>query len=151
MAIVRWRPRREWDPFADMLDLQNSINKLFNLSIGRRTPGEPSTWTPYVDIMRKGDNFILRSELPGLKKDDIEITVQDNVVTLKGEKRDEKEIKEDDYYQCERCFGAFQRSFELPSAIDRSKIKANFKDGVLNVTLPIAEEAKPKQIKVDID
>jgi len=149
MAIIKWKPRHEWNPFADMLDLQSSLNRFLGFTLGRRAP-ETTLWSPSVDIYREGDNFILKSELPGLGKDDIEITVQDNMVTLKGTKKEEKEIKDEHYYHSERSFGAFERSFELPSTVDRSKIKASFKDGVLEVTLPVAEEAKPKQIKIDI-
>ncbi len=86
-----------------------------------------------------------------MAKGDIDITVRDNIVTLKGNKKEEKEVKEGNCYQIKRQFGSFQRSFELPSAIDRNNVKAKFKDGVLNVTLPLAEEAKPKQIKVNIE
>jgi len=150
MALIRWRPRREWDPFTDMLDLQNNINRLFSLSLGRKGAGEPTAWNPSMDVYREGDNYILKTELPGIKKEDLEITIQDNIVTLKGEKKDKRETKEDDYYFSERCFGSFQRAIELPAAIDRSKVKANVKDGILEVRLPLAEEAVPKQIKIDI-
>ena len=151
MAIIRWRPRREWDPFADMLDLQNNINRLFNLSLTRKGEEGIAGWSPNVDIYKEGENYILKSELPGITKDDIDITIQDNLVTIKGSKKEEKEVKEDDFYHCERRFGSFQRSFELPSPIDKKNVKASYKDGVLEVILPVAEEAKPKQIKIDIE
>jgi len=148
MALIRWKPRREWEPFTDILDLKDNINKLFNLSLIRS--GEGAGWNPTVDIFKKGDDYVLKTELPGITKDDIDITIQDNVVSLKGVKKVENEVKEEDYYHCERTFGSFQRNFELPSLIDRKKVKASYKDGVLEVTLPLAEEAKPKQIKIDI-
>jgi len=151
MTIVKWRPRREWDPFADMLDLQNNINRLFNLSLIRKGDEGIIGWSPNVDICKEGENYILKSELPGMTKDEIDISIQDNVVTLKGTKKEEKEVKEDSYYHCERRFGSFQRSFELPAPIDKKKVKASYREGVLKVTLPMAEEAKPKQIKIDIE
>ena len=151
MAIIRWRPRREWDPFTDILDLQNNINRLFNLSL-RHTDEEGLVgWNPNVDIYKEGDNYILKSEIPGMNKDEIDIMVQDNVVTIKGAKKLEKEVKEENYYHSERRFGSFQRSFELPGPIDKKKVKASYKDGVLELALPIQEEAKPKQIKIDIE
>lgn len=149
MAIVRWRPRREWDPLGDILALKDNLNKMINMSLRRE--GDISSLTPTVDIFKEGDDYILKSELPGISKDDIEISIQDNVVTLKGTKKQETEVNEDNYYHCERVFGSFQRSFELPSVIDRKKVKATYKDGILEVTLPLAEEAKPKQIKIDIE
>jgi HSP20 family protein len=149
MTIVRWRPRREWDPLGDILDLKDNLNKMINTSL--RRGGDLSSSYPTVDIFKQGEDYILKSELSGINKDDIDITIQDNVVTLKGTKKEEKEVNEGDYYHCERVFGSFQRSFELPSMIDRKRVKASFKDGVLEVTLPLAEEAKPKQIKIDIE
>jgi len=151
MAIIRWRPRREWDPFTDMLDLQNNINRLFNLSLTRKGDEDITGWSPNVDIYKEGENYILKSELPGMTKDEIDIAIQDNLVTLKGSKKEEKEVKEGEYYHCERRFGSFQRSFELPAPIDKKKVKASYKDGVLEVTLPMEEEAKPRQIKIDIE
>lgn len=149
MAIIRWRPRSEWDPLGDILDLKDNLNKMINTSL--RKGGDLAGSYPTVDIFKQGEDYILKSELPGISKDDIDITIQDNMVTLKGSKKVEKEVREEDYYHCERVFGSFQRSFELPSTIDRKKVKASFKDGVLEVTLPLAEEAKPKQIKIDIE
>ncbi|MBN1900868.1 Hsp20/alpha crystallin family protein [Candidatus Sumerlaeota bacterium] len=148
MAIIRWRPKREWDPLGDILDLKDNLNKMINTSL--RKTGDLSASFPNVDIYKQGEDYILKSELPGITKDDIDITIQDNVITLKGTKKEEKEVNEEDYYHCERLFGSFQRSFELPSVIDRKKVKATYKDGVLEVTIPLAEEAKPQQIKIDI-
>lgn len=148
MAIVRWRPRREWDPLGDILDLKDNLNKMINTSL--RKGGDLAGSYPTVDIFKKGEDYILKSELPGINKDDIDISIQDNVVTLKGTKNEEKEVEEGNYYHCERVFGSFERSFELPSVIDRKKVKATYKDGILEVILPLAEEAKPQQIKIDI-
>jgi len=151
MAIVKWRPIREWNPFAEMLDLENRLNRFLGFTLGKQTGTGVVSWSPSVDVYREGDNFVLKSELPGLTKDDIDISIQDNIVTLKGTKKEEKEVKEENYYHSERTFGTFERSFELPSNIDRSKVNATFKYGILNVTLPVSEESKPKQIKINID
>lgn len=152
MTLIKWRPRKEWDPFADILDLQKEINRLFNLSLTRTfRPMVEGEWVPPINVYKKGDKYVLQAELPGLSKDDVEITVQNNIITISGEKKQEKEIKEEDYYCYERSFGKFHRSFELPAEVDANKVTATFSQGVLKVELPIAESAKPKQIKVNIE
>jgi HSP20 family protein len=152
MPLIRWRPRREWDPFFDMLGLRDEINRLFNVSLTKGTGATPGavTWAPAVDIVEEKGEYIVKAELPGLTKDDIDISVQGNIVTIKGEKKQEKEVKEGSYYSLERSFGRFERSFELGAEIDASKVKATFKDGVLELVLPQSESAKPKQIKVEV-
>jgi HSP20 family protein len=153
MAIIRWRPRREWDPFYDVLaGWRDDINRLFNLSLSRGTKLAPAEalWAPAVDIYEEKGDYIVKAELPGLTKEDIDISVQGSTVTIKGEKKQERESKESGYYCCERSYGRFERSFDLPNEIDASKVKATFKDGVLEVTLPQSEAAKPKQNKVDV-
>lgn len=151
MALIRWRPRREWDPFADFVDLRDEINRLFNHALIRPTPPASETlWTPAVDVHVRDGNVVVKADLPGLSKDDIDISVQNNVLTLKGEKKHEKEVKEENYYCLERTFGTFQRTIELPSEVDSSKVKAAYKDGVLEIVLPQVETAKPKKIKVDV-
>ncbi|MCD6385228.1 Hsp20/alpha crystallin family protein [Candidatus Sumerlaeota bacterium] len=150
MALIKWRPHREWDPFADLFDLQKEINRLFNLSLSRSRPLVEGAWAPAVDIYKKGDSYILEAELPGMSKDDIELSVQDNTVTIRGKKESKKEAKDEDYFCYERSFGEFYRNFQLPAEIDANKVKASFSDGVLRAELPIAESAKPKQIKIEI-
>ena len=95
--------------------------------------------------------IIINAELPGLSKDDITLDVKENILTLKGERKAEKEVKEENFYRQERCFGTFERAFTLPGTIDFEKIKANFKDGVLMVEIPKPEEKKPKQISITVD
>lgn len=148
MAIVRW------DPFQDLISLQERMNRLFEQTLDRsRGEGEgmvAGTWAPAVDIYETPDSIVLQAELPGLSKDDIDIQVRDNVLTLKGERRSEKEVKEGNYLRVERAYGGFQRAFTLPAAVQADKIRAVFKDGVLDVSIPKAEETKPKQIKIDV-
>lgn len=147
MAIVRW------DPFRDLMSLQERMNRLFDESLTRRREDQPlglTTWSPAVDIFETENAIVVKAELPGLSKDDIEVQIHDGVLTLKGERKFEKEVKEENYHRIERAYGGFQRSFSLPSSVEEDKIKASFKDGVLEVDLPKAEAVKPKQIKVEV-
>ncbi len=107
-------------------------------------------WSPAVDIFETADSIVMKAELPGVSRDNIDIQVQDNTLMLKGERKFEREVKEENYLRIERSYGAFQRAFTLPTVVQRDKIKATFKDGVLEVTMPKAEEAKPKQVKIDV-
>ncbi|WP_028323709.1 Hsp20/alpha crystallin family protein [Desulfatirhabdium butyrativorans] len=148
MAIVRWQP------YGAVASLQNSINKLFNDAFARTNVDEDfalSAWKPVVDIFDKDDAIVIHAELPGVKKEDVAIEVKDNVLTLRGERSESKEIKEDKYYRKERTFGSFHRAFSLPSAINPDTIKATFKDGILEIEIPKPEEQKPKQVKISID
>ena len=148
MAIVRW------DPFQDLISLQERMNRLFEQTLdrsrGEREGMVAGTWAPAVDIYETPDSIVLQAELPGLSKDDIDIQVRDNVLTLKGERRSEKEVKEGNYLRVERAYGGFQRAFTLPAAVQADKVRAVFRDGVLDVSIPKAEEAKSKQIKIDV-
>ena len=114
--------------------------------------GEVSTrtWAPPVDIYENGDNLVLKAELPGINPDDVEIRVEDNTLYLKGERKFEKEVKEQSYHRVERTYGAFTRTFSLPNSVDADKVAANYKDGVLTLTMPKKEEAKPKTIKINV-
>lgn len=148
MAIVRW------DPFQDLTSLQDRMNRIFEQTLSRfrgdREGLIAGAWAPAVDIYETPDAVVLKAELPGLSANDIDIQVRDNVLTLKGERRLEKEVKEENYLRMERVYGSFQRAFALPAVIQADKIRAVFKDGVLEVNIPKAEEAKPKQIKVEV-
>ncbi|WP_455388302.1 Hsp20/alpha crystallin family protein [Petrachloros mirabilis] len=107
--------------------------------------------TPSLDVFEEKDEIVVKADLPGMNKDEIEVTVTENVVTIKGEKKKEEEVKEKDYYRRERSYGSFVRSVELPSEVKSDQIKANFKDGVLEVRMPKTEEAKKKSVSVKID
>ncbi|MFQ5846876.1 MAG: Hsp20/alpha crystallin family protein [Candidatus Methylomirabilales bacterium] len=148
MAIVRW------DPFQDLVSLQDRMNRFFEQTMARsrgdREGVVAGTWAPAVDIYETADSVVLKAELPGLTKDDIDMQVRDNILTLKGERRLEKEVKEENYLRVERAYGNFQRAFTIPAAVQADKIRAVFKDGILEVNIPKAEEAKPKQIKIEV-
>lgn len=147
MAIAKW------DPFKELTTIQDRINRLFDENIGRvRFPDielAAGSWNPAVDIFETRDSVVLKAELPGLEKKDFSIEVKDNLLTLKGERKFEKETNEENYYRMERAYGSFVRSFTLPTTVDKDKVKAKFKDGVLEVTIPKTEATKPKQIAIE--
>ena len=148
MTLVRW------DPFRNMTTLQDRINRIFdetaNRSRGYEDEVSKCDWRPIVDIYDTEKAIVLNAELPGLSKEDITLDVKENILTLKGERQSSGEIKEENYYRRERCFGKFERSFTLPSTVDPGKITANFKDGILQVGIPKPEEKKPKQITINV-
>jgi HSP20 family protein len=148
MAIVRWT-----DPFREFAHLQDRINRVFTDTYGRADEGLMSSgnWAPPVDIYQNGDHeVVLKAELPDMTREDIEITVDNGTLTLKGEKKLSSEVKEEHYHRIERHYGTFSRSFSLPRTVDAAKVAAEYKNGVLTIRLPLREEAKPRQIKVDV-
>ena len=153
MALVRWSQQSDLPTFpSDVLNMQREINRMFD-SFFRTgwvedTGLAPSTWSPATDIVESDNGYVVKVELPGLSKDDVKIMMQNNLLTIRGEKKQEKEGKEEGYHRIERSYGAFQRCFTLPSAVDPSKIDASFKDGILTVVVPRSEAAKPKTIEV---
>ncbi len=149
MNIVK-RHLEPLDPFEMLSDLQSDLNHLFNRSLTRRD--WPRTFEPTIEVKEEADHFILHADLPGLKKEDFTISVEGNHVTVKGERKQEKEISEPKkgYYYSERAYGSFARAFEFPTEIQADKVKAAYKDGVLEVVLPKSENARPKQINVEV-
>jgi HSP20 family protein len=149
MAIVRWL-----DPFRDLSTIQERMNQIFEDALARNRGREEGLrsgmWTPAVDIYENADSVVVKAELPGVEKDQISVEVKDGILSLRGERKFEKEVKEDSYHRIERAYGSFQRSFSLPVSVDQEKVTAKFKDGVLEVKLPKKEQAKPKQIKVNV-
>ena len=148
MAITRWRP------FRDVVSVQDEMSRLLDDIFGQRPARVQWTdgaWNPSVDVTEDEDSVVVKAEMPGLNKDDVKISVHDSILTLKGEKKQEKEEKEADYHRIERSYGSFCRSFQLPTTVRTDKIKANYKDGVLSITLPKTEEVKPKEIPISID
>jgi HSP20 family protein len=107
-------------------------------------------WCPAVDISENGDNLFVDVEIPGMKKEDINISLENNVLSLQGEKKQEKEVKEENYHRWERNYGSFARSFELPVQVQSDKIKASYRNGVLHIELPKAEEVKPREIPIEV-
>lgn len=147
MAIVRW------EPFGDLLTTQDRFTRLFNDTFARAFGNEEMAsraWAPLVDIFETDNNIVLKAELPGMDPKDVEVRVEDNTLFLKGERQFEKEVKQENYHRVERSYGSFARSFALPGSIDTNKVEATFKDGVLTLTIPKREEAKPKTIKINL-
>jgi HSP20 family protein len=144
MAIVRW------DPFRDLFGIKRDLDRF----LGRWDEDEEASvglWRPSVDIFETKDNMILRAELPGMNKEDVKINVENNVLTLRGERKFDNEVKRENYHRIERAYGSFCRSFTLPANVDKGKIEATYKDGVLEVILPKVEESKPKQIEIKVN
>lgn len=151
MALIRWSPRRDlWDPFGSLAEIQNEMNLLFETLL-RHPKGLDAVFSPSIDVVVEKDNVVVKADLPGLTKDDITVTLQDDYLTIKGEKKHEVEQQEANYFLSERVHGSFTRTVELPMAVNAKSIDARFKDGVLHVTLPKTEEARPKQIEVKVN
>ena len=155
--LERWKPQTSalsrWDPFSELLDMRREMDRLFGGFFG----GTPATmaaaeglWAPAVDIRETKDGFVVEAELPGMKQDEIQITIVDNTLTLKGERKRDQEVRENGYTRIERAYGTFQRALVLPSVVDAAKVRAKYTDGVLAIELPKKEEAKPKEIKVQV-
>ena len=146
MAIMKVDPLRE---FAVM---QDRLNRLFgNVYLRDEDTGFRGTWVPPVDIFETDKHdLVLRAELPGMTREDIEVTVENGTIVIKGEKKFDPEVKEEHYRRIERTYGAFQRSFTLPNTVDATTVAAEYKNGVLTITLPFKEEAKPRTINVDV-
>ena len=148
MAIVRWN-----DPFREFAQLQDRLTRAFGDAYGRSDEGlmNSGTWVPPVDIYQNGDHeLVLKAELPDMSREDIDITVDNGTLTIKGEKKLSGEVKDEQFHRIERHYGTFSRSFSLPQTVDTGKVGADYKNGVLTVRLPLREEAKPRQIKVDV-
>ncbi|RZB32600.1 MAG: HSP20 family protein [Desulfobacteraceae bacterium Eth-SRB2] len=146
MELIRWNPRRE------LFGLHNSINRMFDNFISPTVRGDEALsvwgWNPVVDIYENEENIVITAELPGVDKKDMTVDIKGRVLTLKGERLTDNEVKEDNYYRQERCYGKFERCFTLPVEIDPEKIKADYKDGVLKIAIPKTEESKPKQVSI---
>jgi HSP20 family protein len=150
MAIVKW------EPFRDLVTVQDRMNRIFDEAFRGITRGADDdwalggNWAPAVDIYEHEGNLVLKAELPGIDPKEVDVRVENNVLTLRGERKFESEVKREKYHRVERAYGSFSRSFTLPATVDTDRIKAEYKDGVLRVTLPVREEAKPKQISISV-
>ena len=154
MALVRYqRPDLYWNPLRQLSSLRDELDEWFEnpfLSLGEATQPFRSGWMPALDVYEDKDNFVLKAEMPGMRKEDIDISLHEGVVTISGERKEEEKKEESDVYRSERFFGRFQRSFTLPTPVNAEKVAASYKDGILTLTLPKAEEAKPKEIPISV-
>ena len=149
MTITRWTPRSSlFDPLSHLADVRDEMNRLFRSSA--RPAGEDGGFLPPLDLIEEGDTLWVSVDLPGVRKEDVNVSLQDQFLTIKGTRQPDATKKEATFYHRERVAGPFMRTVELPFAVNAAKIDAHFRDGVLHVTLPKAEEAKPKQIEVKI-
>ncbi len=153
MAIERWRPwgLRAWRPFREIEEIERWMDEVFRRTFPTgwwRVPTEEALWTPAIEMYEKPDKFVVRAELPGMKKEEIDIHVVGDTLTISGERKTKTEVKDEEYQRCEFCYGKFSRSITLPAAINAEKIDATYEDGILEITLPKAEEIKPKKIQI---
>ncbi len=148
MALIRWEPVRELNT------IQSEMNRLFNTFFEAPTPGNGGSnlrrWIPAMDLVETEDDFVLRADLPGLTENDVNIEVEDNVLTISGERKAEHEERREGYYRVERASGSFSRSLTLPEGIDTEAVRANFENGVLEVRIPRPEERKPRKVSISI-
>ena len=144
----------KWDPFRELEDVTNRLNRIFGQPLARSESGQNmlavADWAPSVDISETDSAYLIKGEIPGVKKEDVKVTIQDGMLTIQGERRQEKEEKGKKFHRIECSYGSFARSFRVPSDADESSVKAEFKDGMLNVTLAKSEKAKPKSVNVSV-
>ncbi|MEW6061996.1 MAG: Hsp20/alpha crystallin family protein [Bacteroidota bacterium] len=150
--MTRWSS--EFPTFRGLESLRRDMNRMFDEFFRGDILADSSffnrDWTPAVDVVENDDSYVLKAELPGMSKDDVKITLENNVLTIRGEKKNEMEKKEGNFHRIERSYGVFERSFTIPGTIKANDIDAQYKDGILTLTLPKAEEAKPKLIDVKV-
>jgi HSP20 family protein len=149
MSLIRW------DPFRDLEMLQENVNRLFQDTMstgkGRKEPVSVRSWTPNVDVKSDDDQIVVNVELPGMKKADIDIDLTGDTLTVRGERKFEDEANKDKYVRIESVYGAFQRSFTLGVPVKADQIKASYKEGILEITIPKADEIKPKKVEVTVE
>ena len=154
MAMERWRPfgsTERWEPFRNLTDIQGEVNRLFDTFLGRPTgPATNGRWLPAVDMFETKDELVLTVEMPGVREKDVSVSITGDLLTIKGERRWQDESKDNKFLHVERAYGQFERLVQLPMAVQGDKVKAAYRDGVLTITLPKAEELKPRDIKIDI-
>lgn len=146
MSITRW------DPFRNLSTLQDQVNRLFENSVhaGRNDGAALTSWAPAVDIYETENELVIKADVPDMNEKELDIRVENNMLTIRGDRKFEQKVKEDNYLRIERTYGSFSRSFALPNTLNTEAIKAEYKNGVLTVDLPRRAESKPKQVKVNV-
>ena len=153
LDLIPWRRRGEVEPFRrELNELRREMDRMFGRFFGDWPWLEPSApaWAPTMDISETEDQLKVRAEVPGMKPEDIQISLAGDTLTIKGEKKQEKEDKEENYFRVERSYGSFSRSISLPCEIEQDKVEASYKDGVLRITMPKCETAKAREIKIAV-
>jgi HSP20 family protein len=148
MAVIRW------EPVAELNTIQNEMNRLFNnffdAPTGRSANGTTRRWIPAMDLAETAENYVLRADLPGLSDEDVNVQLEDNVLTISGERKTEQNTQEEGYHRLERAFGGFSRSLTLPDGVDPDSVRAHFDRGVLEITIPKPEQKKPRQVQIKL-
>jgi HSP20 family protein len=153
MAMERWRPIDRFDPFRNVGEIQQEVNRIFDSFFGRPSAQGARgdrVWAPLVDMYETKDDLVLMAEVPGVKEKDVSVSITGDLISIKGERRFDEEMKEPSVLHLERVYGRFERLVQLPMPVQADKVKATYRDGVLEIRLPKAEEVKPRQIKIDI-
>lgn len=144
----------KWNPFRELEDVSNRLNSIFGRFPAKAESDQEmlvmSDWTPSVDISETDTAYLVKGEIPGVKKEDIKVTIEDGMITMRGERKQEKEEKNEKFHRIERSYGNFMRSFRIPDDADESAVKAEFKDGMISVTLPKSEKAKSKSKEIEV-
>jgi HSP20 family protein len=148
MALIRW------EPVAELGTIQNEMNRLFNTFFDQPNPtgraGAGRRWIPAMDLVETGDHYVLRADLPGLSDEDVNVQLEDNVLTISGERKAEQETQQEGYYRLERAFGGFSRTLTLPDGVDPDGVQARFDRGVLEIRIPKPEQKKPRQVQITL-
>jgi HSP20 family protein len=146
MALIRWEPARE------LQSIQQEMNRLFGTFLDPQSgvEGGGRRWVPATDLVEEGDHYVLRADVPGVREDDVKVELEDNVLTISGERKSEHEQRKNGYYRLERASGRFARSLTLPEGVDPASIKARFENGVLEVSIPKPAERKPHRVAIDV-
>jgi HSP20 family protein len=156
MAILRWRPMGQsverWDPFREVSDVQSELNRVFDGFFGRagNLPGGDRIWAPAVDMYETKDDLVVTAELPGVNEKEPQLSITGDVLSLKGERMPTQATSQESFHRGERWYGRFERHLSLPVPVQADKVKATYRDGVLTITLPKAEETKSRAIKIDV-
>jgi len=155
MTVERWRPFgvERWEPFRNVTDIQGEVNRLFDSFFGRpmttQAPGD-RMWAPVVDMHETKDDIVLSFELPGVREKEVNLSITGDLLSVRGERKFAQESENQGYHRLERVYGKFERTVQLPMLVQSGKVKATYRDGVLEVRLPKADEVKPREIKIDI-
>jgi HSP20 family protein len=155
MAVGHWRPFgavSRWEPSQGLTDIQHEVNRLFDNFFGRPATVATSErmWMPLVDMWETKDDLLVAFEVPGIREKEISVAITGDVLTVKGERKWDKELKDESYHRLERVYGKFERAIPLPVDIQADRVTASYRDGVLEIKLPKAEAIKPKEIKIDV-
>jgi len=153
LDLIPWRRRGELDPFRrELNELRKEMDSMFGRFFGEWPSVEPASgaWAPFLDLSETDENLIVRAEVPGISPRDIQISLVGNTLNIRGEKKQEKEQKEENYYRMERSHGSFSRAVSIPCEVEEDKVDARYKDGVLTITMPKTEKARAKEIKIDV-